>query len=405
MKPFPHLDAIIVGGGIAGLWIANRLLAADRQVLVLEADELGCQQTLASQGMIHGGLKYALGGGLTGASEAIASMPARWRACLDGSGELDLQGLTPLSDDNLLFANGSGLDRFTAFFASRALRGRIQRLAPEHWPEALRGCAGWVYALNDLVLDTPALVEKLAAGLAGRLYRHRLMASEIRRTASGWALNLAGETVSSRELVLCAGEGNEALLRGLAVDSAPMQRRPLRQIILRGQQLKPLYGHCLTGIRSAEPRLTITSHPDGDGWIWYLGGQLAGAHTDLSEPALCELARAELDICLPWIDFTATELYVLDINRAEVASDGKRPDEPFVQRTTTYSNRTEGPIVCWPTKLTLAPIAADQVIELMTAGYSTAREPTLSPKPALDLTLPIARSGKPRWQQNSGRQP
>ena len=49
--------------------------------MLLERDSLGGEQTLASQGMIHGGLKYALGGTLTRSSEAIANMPERWRAC------------------------------------------------------------------------------------------------------------------------------------------------------------------------------------------------------------------------------------------------------------------------------------------------------------------------------------
>ena len=56
-----------------------------------EADpraSLGGEQTIKSQGIIHGGAKYALHGALTGASEAIADMPRRWREALAGDGEL-----------------------------------------------------------------------------------------------------------------------------------------------------------------------------------------------------------------------------------------------------------------------------------------------------------------------------
>ena len=74
-----QLDAILAGGGIAGLWLTNLLHARGYRVALLEADTVGGAQTLASQGMIHGGIKYALGGSLTGASEAIATMPGRWR--------------------------------------------------------------------------------------------------------------------------------------------------------------------------------------------------------------------------------------------------------------------------------------------------------------------------------------
>ncbi len=404
MKSFPHLDAVIVGGGIVGLWSASRLRAQGRRVVLLEADALGCQQTLASQGMIHGGLKYALGGVLTGASEAIASMPERWRACLDGTGELDLRGLKPLSEDNLLFASGSGLGRFTTFFASRTLQGRIRRLEPAQWPQALRGCRGWVYTLNDLVLDTPALLEKLAAGLPQCLYQHALQGSEIHTEADGWRLDLPGQQLFCKELILCAGEGNESLLRGIGADSPKMQRRALRQIIVRGDKLTPLYAHCLTGIRSPEPRLTITSHPDGNGWLWYLGGQLAGADSPVNDAQLCEFARQELQECLPWQNFDSLELSVLAINRAEVDNAGQRPDQPFVHRTKIRSSigKEHGPeypsaIVCWPTKLTLAPAAADQIIDLVTANSAPSSRVQKDDEPGQKIDLPIVRSGIPRW--------
>ena len=67
-------DIVIFGGGIAGLWLINRLNAAGYQCLLLESATLGGDQTLASQGIIHGGLKYALGGNLSNESEAISAM-------------------------------------------------------------------------------------------------------------------------------------------------------------------------------------------------------------------------------------------------------------------------------------------------------------------------------------------
>ena len=59
----PHsTDIVVFGGGIAGLWLLNRLRDEGNDAILLEADGLGAAQTLASQGIIHGGLKYALGG-------------------------------------------------------------------------------------------------------------------------------------------------------------------------------------------------------------------------------------------------------------------------------------------------------------------------------------------------------
>ena len=82
-------DIVIFGGGVAGLWLLNALRSAGYQAILFEKESLGGAQTMASQGIIHGGLKYALQGALSSATQAIADMPSRWRACLDGSGELD----------------------------------------------------------------------------------------------------------------------------------------------------------------------------------------------------------------------------------------------------------------------------------------------------------------------------
>ena len=50
-------DIVIFGGGIAGLWLLNRLQQQGLDVILLESAGLGGGQSLASQGIIHGGLK------------------------------------------------------------------------------------------------------------------------------------------------------------------------------------------------------------------------------------------------------------------------------------------------------------------------------------------------------------
>ena len=88
----PHTQIAIIGGGISGLWLLNVLGNLGYSVVLLEQEALGQAQTFASQGMIHGGIKYALGGFTTPASESIASMPETWRQCLAGGGPLPLTG-------------------------------------------------------------------------------------------------------------------------------------------------------------------------------------------------------------------------------------------------------------------------------------------------------------------------
>ncbi len=385
-KPIHEADVVVVGGGVAGLWLVNLLARRGHSVVLLEAGALGGAQTLASQGLIHGGLKYALSGNLTRASEAIADMPRRWRACLEGRGEVDLRTLTPLSDRYYMFAEASTLGRLTTFFASRSLRGRIRRLDPGQWPPAFTapGFAGVVYALEDFVLDTSALVEALRAPVAGCLYRHRVDADALRPGPAGIEIALPGARLSARRLVLAAGAGTQPLLEGLGIGTPRMQLRPLHQVMVRHDYPHPVFAHCLTGIRRPEPRLTITSHRDGDGWIWYLGGQLASDGVAMAAEELKVHARRELDACLPWIDWERAELATVRVDRAEPAQGGgTRPDEAFAV--------AEGNcVVAWPTKLSLVPDLGDRVLALLPP-------PRGGSAPA--LPLPPAAAGAPPWSR------
>jgi len=95
-------DVLIVGAGVAGLWLNARLRRQGFSTVLVENATLGGGQSVKSQGIIHGGAKYALHGALTGASEAIADMPRRWREALAGDGELDLSGVRVLSQAHYL---------------------------------------------------------------------------------------------------------------------------------------------------------------------------------------------------------------------------------------------------------------------------------------------------------------
>ncbi|HIE55391.1 MAG TPA: FAD-dependent oxidoreductase, partial [Chromatiaceae bacterium] len=125
MKP----DLLIFGGGIAGLWTLLRARQAGYSVVLLESRCLGGVQSIASQGIIHGGTKYALAGQLTEAARAIGDMPRRWRDCLDGRGELDLRRVRLLSSHQYLWTCGSLVSSVAGFFGSRAMRSRASAVA------------------------------------------------------------------------------------------------------------------------------------------------------------------------------------------------------------------------------------------------------------------------------------
>ena len=383
-----QIDTVIAGGGIAGLWLLNVLQSRGYSAVLLEAEGLGGAQTLSSQGIVHGGIKYALGGALSAASEAMSCAPGRWRACLEGTGEVDLSGLVPLSDRFHLFSGAGMPGRLAAFLASKALRGRVERLDRRDYPEALRHPAfrGPVYRLEDFVLDTAALVERLGALAPGNIYRHALTPDAC--TLNGDVrVRLTDCTLVAKRLILAAGAGNDALLDGLGLSGIAMQRRPLHQVMVRHPDLPPLYGHWLAGAARAEPRLTITSHRDGresgtGDLVWYLGGQLATEGAGRSAEAQRRQARLDLETCFPWMDWSLAAIDTFRIDRAEPRQRNRlRPDHAFAQA----SGRC---ILCWPTKLTLAPDLCDRVLKLL--------PPPECPPPG-PLNLPSAAVGRAPW--------
>ena len=145
----------------------------------------------------------------------------------------------------------------------------------------------------------------------------------------------------------------------LGITDIPMQQRPLKQVLVWPRHDVPMYAHCLTGVTSAEPRLTITSHHTERGMVWYLGGRLATAGVERSDEQQIGSARQELAACVPWLDWTDADYEVLTVNRAEPAQrSGLKPDNAYVQASGQF-------IQCFPTKLTLAPDMGDRLLQVL----------------------------------------
>ncbi|MEX5586035.1 NAD(P)/FAD-dependent oxidoreductase [Pseudomonas urmiensis] len=376
-------DVLIVGAGVAGLWLNARLRRLGYSTVLVERASLGGEQTIKSQGIIHGGIKYALTGSLTGASEAIADMPRRWREALSGSGELNLDKVRLLSDAHYLWSPGSLLGNVTSFFASKAMRGRVDQVKGEQLPPALqdRAFKGKVYRLAELVIDVPSLLANLAE-LAGDSLLAGEQIEPLHDAGELVGLRIDGRDIRAQRIVLSAGAGTEELLHALGLSQPAMQRRPLHMVLAKGPNLKPLYAHCLGG--GPKPRITVTTHPAADGqWVWYLGGDLAEAHGVAREPA-AQIAAAQKEVAdlLPWVDQSQVRWATLRVDRAEPAQSGLvRPDNAFLAEQQRL-------LVGWPTKLALAPDFSDRVLaSLERDGIRPAAQPDLAdlPRPALGV--------------------
>jgi glycine/D-amino acid oxidase-like deaminating enzyme len=391
-------DVVILGGGVAGLWILNHLKKHGYQAVLLEKDALGAGQTTKSQGIIHGGLKYALTGFLSDASEAVAKMPARWQHCLEGTGEIDLRQVKILSPEQLLWSTKSLSSAIAGFFAAKTLASRVKKLEPSRYPTILQhpDFRGTVYQLEEMILDAISLVQTLAKPHFNSLIKTNPNPDYIFHQQSDDSKTLShlecvsGSqkiTLHAKSYVFAAGEGNESLTN-LFTPSFPMQRRPLQMTLLKFNNPYHLFAHCIEA--GLNPRITITTHPTEDGKIvWYLGGQLAEDGANRTETEHLKIAQAEIKTLFPWIDLSQTEWRSFFVNRAEAKqSNGKRPD--------SFSIEKEGnAFAVWPTKLALSPMLADELLlQLQKADIVPTLSETSNPLLA-HLEKPVI--AKPIW--------
>lgn len=360
-----NVDVAIFGGGIAGLWLLDELRRAGYAVVLLETQKLGSGQTVCSQGIIHGGLKYTLDGVFRVSADSVAQMPELWRECFAGRREPDLREAKLRADYCHLWRTDDWRSKLGMLGARSGLRVRPVKLPRPQWPAVLRESPGTVFRLAEPVFDPGSVLATLAKRCAPRVLR--IAAEEAPRFAC------AGEhakisvahprqpanvlKIDARLVVLAAGAGNAALRAAAGLDPHRMQRRPLHMVMVRGarEQLELFNGHCTDG---AHTRVTITAAEDGAGRVvWQLGGQIAEDGVTMEFDALIERAKAELAATMPGLLQAGLEWATYSVDRAERATPGaKRPNDVTVD--------VEGPfITAWPTKLALAPRLARMVME------------------------------------------
>lgn len=385
-----NVEILIVGGGIAGLWLLAEL--RDKGVnALLVADELGKGQTIASQGIIHGGTKYALIGKVTDATLAIGDMPRIWRAALQGEGAVDLSQVNLLAESQLLWTSSSMGSRLTGFFASKAMKSRMEALPVADYPTLFQHTQfqGGLYRLDEPVLDIPVLLACLRDQLADRLLQVDIIRSGLQAFGGKYAYHAVlpdGQCfdITAQHIVLTAGVGNERLLAQVSSHVPNTQRRPLQMVMLRGD-LPLVYAHALG--MSDKPRATITSHIAQDGkTVWYIGGQ--PAEQGFSKPAteVIMATHTELQALLPWMDFSTLEWATWHVDRAEMAqSDGGRPDQPSISQIANVT-------VAWPTKLAFAPMLATQLCKML----SLHKIQNVSEYKSVHFVPPVA---EPIWNQ------
>lgn len=399
MKKIAAADVVIIGGGIAGLWLLNKLRQQGLSVFLLECEALGGGQTQKSQGIIHGGMKYALNGILSHEVEALASMPNVWRECLQGNGEINLSKVPILSNKQYLWSPQTFTAKLTGFLASATLNSKVEPLHKDHYPLVFQhhSFKGQLFSLDEIVIDVPILIRELVKENQDVIFKIDPITEEALQfneqgELKSITLCLANQTVevNAQQFIFTAGAGNEIIIKKLKRKEVAMQRRPLHMVLVKTAFHYPLYAHCLGW--GNRPRITITTHHTLEGdTIWYLGGSLAedGIHKD-SETQI-EAARKELATLFPWLDFSTSEFQTFMIDRAEpLQKNGLKPDSSYLK---TIKNMT----IAWPTKLALAPKLANDILKYLQkikleSKWNDSRELRAWPLPPL---------AKPIWDTSS----
>jgi len=374
----------VFGGGIAGLWLLHRLRRLGFDALLFESGHLGGGQTLASQGIIHSGVKYTFDNVIRPQAQSLAAMPKIWMDCIEGVGELDLRGTKILARHQLLFTGG-GLAGRMAGLASKALRSASEPLPPGEYPElfAAPEFRGQIFRLHEPVLDTRSVLRALSSPSA-----LRARPKEIRRkgeSVTQIVFDDAAETVIlPKAAVFAAGAGNEWFAAQLGLDPAKTtQRRPLRMFLARG--LPPrLYAHYLAP--DPKPRVTITSHDCLGENVWYIGGNVAEKAVGMSDDDALRWAHSELTDIFPWLDWKAVPWAIYDVDRAEPSASKLLPGGPVLRPVGNAA-------LAWPSKLALAPALADQVLRWL-------QERKMSPSHrTTTLPFPPAQPGQYPWEE------
>ena len=397
------LDVMILGGGVAGLWLLDELTGLGYRALLLEAHALGSGQTIASQGIIHGGLKYSLKGLIPGSARAIKDMPIIWKQCLSGKRRPNLSATRLRSDHCYLWQTESLVSRVGMMGAKSLLRVKPIAVSRGDLPGPLESCPGNVYRLDEQVIDPASMIENLADQ-----HRNRLLHVPAPEEAE-WVLDGPGRVNAIRlrppetgkdhadsrpielrpkQMVLTAGKGNRSLHKILGLSTTVIQLRPLHMLMVRKNSDKALpqfNGHCIDGNRT---RVTITSGVDSAGrTVWQVGGQLAEDGMAMTPRELATHGKHELEAVLPGIDLDNTQWATYQVDRAEGATQsGAKPDDPVLIQ--------EGNVItAWPTKLALAPKLSQQIVQCL---EPPSHDAVIDPPVPVDWPRPGV--AKPPWE-------
>ncbi len=394
-----ELDVLVIGGGVAGLWVLDALCRGGHEAILVEHQSLGTGQTVCSQGIIHGGLKYTLMGRLTDSAKAIREMPGIWRACLDGSCEPNLSDVHVSAGYCHLWRTTSLMSQVGMIGARAGLQTKAVVVAGEDRPVVLEACPGEVFRLDEQVVDVPSLLECFSRRMTEQLLQVDAEGGVEFETSGGGEIVSVGVRRGGRScvlrprwVVLTAGSGNASLREQAGLSGETMQLRPLHMVMVRGD-LPELHGHCADG---AKTRVTITSSRDHAGRrVWLVGGQVAEDGVEMDGASLCARVKRELNEVLPGVALDEVEWASYRVDRAEGRTGG-------LGRPSGVQVSVDGNVITgWPTKLALGPAIADEVLRRIGPAMADDRGTCVADSKTVLADWDRPKVAEPPWERET----
>ncbi len=377
-----NIDIAIFGAGIAGLWTFHRLKNLGYNVALFEKSSIGNGQTIASQGIIHSGLKFSLVGKVNKLAQNISKMPDIWRSALNGEGDVDLSSADVSATSQQLLIPAGFMGGLTALVAQKALGKHVHTIPEQQWPEDLKqsGFSGTNIFMGEPVLNIPSVIRALAAPFKDTIYK---ITEEQANAPFDF---LENHNIIAKRIIFTSAASNHVIAKQHQHDTGlETQKRPLMQGMIKNAPF-PLWAH-LVG-KTDKPIASITSHTMEDGTlVWYFGGGVAERKKEADPIEVYHAIINALKTYMPNIDTDSIEWATLPIDRIEGKSktDSWMPDIPTI-------HCAENALYCWPTKLTFAPLLSDMLLsKLNENGIQPSHTQTEIP------TLPKASYAQTPW--------
>lgn len=364
-----NIDTLIFGGGVSGLWSHNQLYSNGYKCLLLETDTLGAKQTGYSQGIIHGGIKYALSNKISNSTQTIQAMPQIWQKFINNQGAFKLPELKLITNYQFLLTPKNLSGKFQQFLYNKMLASSCESIKPNQYPSFLQN-SKFKYKISKLhenILDIPSLVNSLSQNIKNQYFQYDLKnLIKISKNSEYYQLIFENNsqqtlTINTKAILLCAGSENINLFNKINFDQKlnppQMQLRPLHMVWVKDKNLPELYLHCMQ--KTDKPLITISTHKDTPESTptWYLGGDLAETGTNLDPDSQIIRAQNILETLFPWLNLDKAKWGSLKIDRSEAKQPkNQRPSGAnIIQHDNLFT--------IWPTKLTFAPLIGEQVLE------------------------------------------